>query len=422
MRGDVDMAHEVNRESVEFLEGASRVEMYRSIQPFYIPLVFNLHHPILGRVEVRRAIAEAINRTEIVERAMRGHGQVADDPVWPSHWAYNPAARRYTYNPAAARVRLDAAGLPVRPAEPGSGRMASRFQITCVFFNEDPQFERIALMLQRQLAAVGHRPGRSRARRSRALVTRAAKRDFDCYLCQLRSGRSFDWTYRRWHSPERQRPGFAGLRLPRRRRGPGSASRTARTDAESASRSAILRQRFYEDVPAVFLAWHGNNARGDARFDVGDRTDPESSRICGAGAWLRPISERPRDETDHLPLRPAHRDRRDSARSSATGWSPFSSLRTGTEESVSRGQPGRRAVRSPNAISLYFDNSRRVLASIGTEFRGTQLAQWQQERILRNHVLDFPEFREISVFDDGGRSCAASRVGGWSGPSALDGS
>jgi signal transduction histidine kinase len=62
-------------------------------------------------------------------------------------------------------------------------------------------------------------------------------------------------------------------------------------------------------------------------------------------------------------------------------------------------------------IKLYFDNSHRVLASIGTEIRSTQLEQWQQEQILRNHVLDFPEFREISVFDEGGHQLASSRVG-----------
>ena len=62
-------------------------------------------------------------------------------------------------------------------------------------------------------------------------------------------------------------------------------------------------------------------------------------------------------------------------------------------------------------IKLYFDNSHRVLASIGTQIRSTQLEQWQQEQILRNHVLDFPEFREISVFDAGGASVASSRIG-----------
>jgi signal transduction histidine kinase len=89
-------------------------------------------------------------------------------------------------------------------------------------------------------------------------------------------------------------------------------------------------------------------------------------------------------------------------------------LTLGTEQSVSLGN---QAVAQQIAaqIKLYFDNSHRILASIGTEIRSTQLEHWQQEQILRNHVLDFPEFREISVFDAGGRLKASSRVG----PSTL---
>ena len=85
-------------------------------------------------------------------------------------------------------------------------------------------------------------------------------------------------------------------------------------------------------------------------------------------------------------------------------------LTDSTKQSVSLGN---QAVAQQIAaqIKLYFDNSHRVLASIGTEIRSTQLEQWQQEQILRNHVLDFPEFREISVFDAGARLRASSRVG-----------
>jgi signal transduction histidine kinase len=85
-------------------------------------------------------------------------------------------------------------------------------------------------------------------------------------------------------------------------------------------------------------------------------------------------------------------------------------LTDGTEQSVSRGN---QAVAQQIAaqIKLYFDNSHRVLASIAENLRGTQLAKWQQEEILRNHVLDFPEFREISIFDASARLRASSRVG-----------
>lgn len=274
MRGDVDMAHEVNRESVEFTAGASRVTLYSSIRPFYIPLVFNVRHPILGRVEVRRALAEAINRDEIVARALRGHAQIADDPVWPSHWAYNSAARHYGFNPAAARVRLDAAGFPVRPAAPRSGTMASRFQIKCVFWSEDTQFERIALLLQRQLADVGVDLVLERAPQ-KELLARAAAGQFDTYLFQMTSGRSFEWIYHFWHSTapgvpvEYQNSGYTGVDAVLDR------LREARTDADIRSAIGDLRQRFYEDAPAAFLAWTQVTRAVDARFDVGDQSNPD---------------------------------------------------------------------------------------------------------------------------------------------------
>jgi signal transduction histidine kinase len=62
-------------------------------------------------------------------------------------------------------------------------------------------------------------------------------------------------------------------------------------------------------------------------------------------------------------------------------------------------------------VSLYILNNVRVLTSIGAELRNTQLESWQQDRILKDHVLDFAEFREISLFDAGGRAIATSRVG-----------
>ena len=94
-------------------------------------------------------------------------------------------------------------------------------------------------------------------------------------------------------------------------------------------------------------------------------------------------------------------------------WS-VESLRTGTERSVVQGNQAV-AQQISGRIKLYFENNLRVLTSIGGELRGTQLQLWQQERVLRNHVLDFREFREISVFDAGGRILVTSRVG----PSVL---
>lgn len=86
------------------------------------------------------------------------------------------------------------------------------------------------------------------------------------------------------------------------------------------------------------------------------------------------------------------------------------SLRRGTEQSV-RGGNLEVAKQIAQQIALYFDHNVRVLSSIGLELRGTQLHPWQRARVLRNYGLDFPEFREITVFDAAGRVVATSRPG-----------
>jgi signal transduction histidine kinase len=84
-------------------------------------------------------------------------------------------------------------------------------------------------------------------------------------------------------------------------------------------------------------------------------------------------------------------------------------LRSGTQDSVTNGNL-QVAGQVSERIRLYFDNNVRVLRSVGMELLDTHLAKWQQERVLRNHVLDFPEFREVTLFDPGGRLLATSRL------------
>lgn len=266
--GEVDMAPEVNPESVEFLEGGSNIETFPSVRPFYIPLVFNLRHPILKHPDVRRAIAQAIDRDEIVRHAMRGHARIADDPIWPAHWAYNAALKRIGYDPAAARARLDAAGFPVRQA-PGGSAMASRFQLRCLFYNHDFQFERIAVLLQRQLEEVGIDLVLMGVDEE-TLTGRARAGDFDTYVFQLTSGKSFDWLYRFWHSQGGiQSTGYTGADADLDR------LRSSRLDADVRIGVAALRERFFEDAPAAFLAWPETTRAVARSFDIGDRSDPD---------------------------------------------------------------------------------------------------------------------------------------------------
>ncbi|HXG54429.1 MAG TPA: sensor histidine kinase [Vicinamibacterales bacterium] len=85
------------------------------------------------------------------------------------------------------------------------------------------------------------------------------------------------------------------------------------------------------------------------------------------------------------------------------------SLRSGTTQSVGAGNAAV-ATEIADRIHLYFQNNQRVLGSIASQLQGTQLAAWQQERTLRNHVLDYKEFLEITLFDRSGQVLATSRA------------
>ena len=130
------------------------------------------------------------------------------------HPGANAAARRYGFNPEAAKLRLEAAGFPVHRA-PAADRMDSRLRFTCLFWNEDPLYERIALMLQRQLFDIGIDMVLEPLSAIQ-LEERLASGSFDAFLYQFNSGRGFDWTYAFWHSPEAgvrsmQMSGYTGV-------------------------------------------------------------------------------------------------------------------------------------------------------------------------------------------------------------------
>jgi peptide/nickel transport system substrate-binding protein len=273
MRGEVDVVQEVSRDSVEFLEGSSDVRTYSSIQPFYIPLVFNHRHPALRNREVRRAISEAINRQKILQRAMRGRGEVAHSPIWPLHWAYSAAGGQYRFDPQSAMARLDRAGFRMPPLGP-SGQLRTRFSLNCLVYGEDPQYERIALMVQRQLFDIGIDLVIELAPLDQ-LAKRVSTGDFETFLMRANAGRTLEWTYRFWrsgtdvHAPT-QSSGYVGADAL------FDQLRRSTSDEEVRTAVSLLAEQFYEDAPAAFIAWLDVTRAVDSRFVVPDagKEDP----------------------------------------------------------------------------------------------------------------------------------------------------
>jgi signal transduction histidine kinase len=85
------------------------------------------------------------------------------------------------------------------------------------------------------------------------------------------------------------------------------------------------------------------------------------------------------------------------------------SLETGTYGSVVDGNR-KVAKQVAEQVSMYMLQNQRVLQTVGAEMGATNLTAWQQERILKDYVLEFPEFREITVFNAARKPIATSAL------------
>jgi peptide/nickel transport system substrate-binding protein len=88
----------------------------------YAYVAFNFDDPILAHREVRQALAYATNRQEIIRYLYRGQARLADGPLPPNSWAYEPDIERYGFDPQKAEQLLDSSGYP-RQAEKNGMRM-----------------------------------------------------------------------------------------------------------------------------------------------------------------------------------------------------------------------------------------------------------------------------------------------------------
>jgi len=86
------------------------------------------------------------------------------------------------------------------------------------------------------------------------------------------------------------------------------------------------------------------------------------------------------------------------------------SLRTGAQQAVIDGNLNV-ARQVAEQIELYVTGSVNILKAVAADLQQTGLQRWQQDRILKNFVLQFTEFRELTLLDDNGQLIVSSRLG-----------
>lgn len=145
LRGEIDMLqNELPPELIAYLRARDEVRVSESAGATFAYLGFNLRDAVTGRLEVRRAIAHALDREAIIRYVLGDTARPAGAILPPEHWAGVAGLDGVPYDPRLSRRLLAELGY----GEPGSLRIVYKT-------STDPVRVRLATVIQRQLAEIG---------------------------------------------------------------------------------------------------------------------------------------------------------------------------------------------------------------------------------------------------------------------------
>jgi len=275
MRGDVDFLWDVGPDTAEFLSDQAGVET-RSFPGFANDaIVFNAARPLFRDPATRRALSLAIDRQELVRQGLKGHGSPADAPVWPASWAFDRNAPGVPFDPARTRAFL-------------VSRSKAPITFTCLLPQNYALWERLALLVQRQLRAVGvemHLEGVP----GEAFVARVGRGDFDAVMINPIGGPYASVHYLFWHSRGfwnnwGYRNADVDLALEAMRDAPDE---THFKDAMAGFTTAIR-----DDPPALFLVWPDTLQAVSRRFELPETASGRDALHEVAGWRVREAGRR----------------------------------------------------------------------------------------------------------------------------------
>jgi peptide/nickel transport system substrate-binding protein len=149
LNGEVDYDGNVSNAQIATLKRIPGVVVYQKPLPSRYYMGYNVarRESPFNKKEVRFAVAHALNRQEIFEKAIK-YGKVAEGFYTPAiPWAYNPDAKIPEYNLELAEKMLDEAGYP-------RNEDGYRFNAVLVYF-QGQEWRDMSTIIKEQLDKVG---------------------------------------------------------------------------------------------------------------------------------------------------------------------------------------------------------------------------------------------------------------------------
>ena len=250
VEGVCDLApNDIQPDLLPYLRAQNGLAVISSPGTTYWYLTFNFRDPVMRDVRVRRAIAYAIDRDEIIRAYLRGSARLATGMLTPENWAYSAAVPTYGYDPDRARRLLDDAGF--RADRSGKRDLTLVYKCT-------PEGVRMAEIIQAMLARIG-------------ITVRIRSNEWATFYEDMQRG-NFDIAAMPWigiRDPHHYYMVFDSRMTPPRGLNRGSYSNPEMdrlVEAGDATLDQDARKKIYAqvqqlaaaDLPYVSLWWHDN--------------------------------------------------------------------------------------------------------------------------------------------------------------------
>ena len=122
--GDVDGMANLSVDNQKQAEARSDVQVNIARQSSYVAMLINQRKDTgalaLTDKSVRQALMYALDREAVIRTVLEGRGVVADTPILPGNWAYNPDAPKYIHDVERAKQLLIGAGYELRAVAPSN--------------------------------------------------------------------------------------------------------------------------------------------------------------------------------------------------------------------------------------------------------------------------------------------------------------
>ncbi len=112
LTGEVDVIDQVDLKTVERLSKKSGVHVEETTGPRHYVLAMRVGIAPYDNKDVRLALKYAMNREELLQKILRGHGKIGNDnPIGTSYRYFDPNLEQIAYDPDKAKFHLKQAGL-----------------------------------------------------------------------------------------------------------------------------------------------------------------------------------------------------------------------------------------------------------------------------------------------------------------------